>query len=194
MNTAKDGFIRFPHKLYDAILRQRLSISQEKALLYIIRKTVGFNKRSDRISISRMASVTGFERRTMINAVHDLEKMGIIRLGQIRPGKATEMELLTPDYWDQPVNVHSHVNADSHVNGDSHKPVNVDSHPPVNADSQVPVNVHSHTKETIYRNTIKENKKKDEILPVEEEDDDGLDPAVVLEMLRRERDGNLSVQ
>lgn len=158
--TKKARYVQFPHDLFDAVLRQRLSVSQEKALLYIIRKTVGFHKRYDKISISRMSKVTGFERRTMVNAVHGLEKMGIIRLGKVRPGRATEMELLNPDNWGKPVNVHSHVNADSHVNVDSHKPVNVHSHPPVNVDSQEPVNADSHTKET-NKEIYKRKEKKD---------------------------------
>ena len=181
-NKKTDTFVQFPHELYDAMLCQRLTISQEKALLYIIRKTVGFHKRSDRISISRMARETGFERRTMISAVHDLEKLAIIRLGEIKPGRATEMELLPVDYWDKPVNGDSHVNSDTHVNGDSHKPVNGDSQGDVNAHSQVPVNGDSHTKE---RNKhIKEKERKEnhpylfevgqpELEPGDEYDDEG---------------------
>ena len=96
-----DNFTKFPNALYDAILGQKLSITQERALLYIVRKTYGYNKADDRISIRRMAEETGFTRRAMINAVHDLEKMGIIKLGTIRPGKATYMNVLDPSYWDK---------------------------------------------------------------------------------------------
>lgn len=181
-NKKADTFVQFPHELYDAVLRQRLTISQEKALLYIIRKTVGFHKRSDRISISRMASETGFRRRTMISAVHDLEKLAIIRLGETKSGRATEMELLPVDYWDKPVNAHSHVNGDAHVNGDSHQPVNAHSQGGVNGDSQVPVNGRSHTKETNKHIKEKERKethppifevKRPELEPGDEYDDEG---------------------
>lgn len=96
-----DNYTKFPNILYDAMLSQRLSITQERALLYIIRKTYGFNKPDDRISISRMAEDTGFTRRSLVNAVHDLEKMGIIKLGTIKPGKATYMNVTDPSYWDQ---------------------------------------------------------------------------------------------
>lgn len=159
-DVKKERFVRFPHDLYDAVLSQRLTVSQTKALLYIIRRTVGFGKRSDKISISRIAKVTGYERRTMVNAIHDMEKMGMLKLGPIMSGRATEMELLSPDYWDKPVNADSHVNGDSHVNADSHPPVNVDSQVPVNVDSHLPVNADSHIKE-IYKETKKRIKKKD---------------------------------
>ena len=52
----KEPFVEFPRDLYDALLEQRLSITQERAFLYIIRKTYGFHKIEDKISISRMAA------------------------------------------------------------------------------------------------------------------------------------------
>ena len=100
-NTDKngDGFTRVPNEIYSAVLAQKLSISQERALLYIIRKTYGFRKTEDAISISKMASDTGFNRRTMINAVHYLEKMGIIKLGEIVSGRPTHMMVTDPKNW-----------------------------------------------------------------------------------------------
>ena len=101
MANTDNSFTKVPNSLYDAILSQKLSITQERALLYIIRKTYGFNKPDDMISISRMAEETGFTRRAMVNAVHDLEKMGIIKLGTTRPGRPTYMNVLKPSYWDK---------------------------------------------------------------------------------------------
>jgi len=93
-------FTKVPNALYDAMLAQKLSITQERALLYIIRKTYGFHKADDRISISKMAEDTGFTRRAMINAVHDLEKMGVIKLGSKRNGLAYYMNVQDPKLWD----------------------------------------------------------------------------------------------
>lgn len=95
----KDGFTKIPHKIYDAVLSQKLNVTQEKAVLYIIRKTYGFHKSEDAISISKMASDTGFSRRAMVNAVHELEKMGIIKLGEIVSGRPTHMMLNDPSKW-----------------------------------------------------------------------------------------------
>lgn len=97
----EDGFTKIPHRIYDAVLAQKLSASQEKAVLYIIRKTYGFHKSEDAISISKMASDTGFTRKTMVNAIHDLEKMGIVRLGEIVSGRPTHMMLNDPSKWDR---------------------------------------------------------------------------------------------
>lgn len=99
-NKEDQSFVKFPQDIYDAILSQRLTITQERALLYIVRKTAGFHKEEDRISISRMATETGFCRRAMINAVHDLQKMGILQCGTITNGQPTFMRVLPPSFWD----------------------------------------------------------------------------------------------
>ena len=101
-NTDKqEGFVKVPNEIYDAILAQKLSISQETAVLYIIRKTYGFRKREDAISIRKMASDTGYARETMARAVHDREKMGIVKLGEVVPGKPTHMTILDPKNWNR---------------------------------------------------------------------------------------------
>ena len=96
----QEGFTKVPNELYDRILSQRLSISQEMALLYVIRKTYGFNKVEDKISISMMAKEMGFCRRAMVNAVHDLQKMGILKCGDTKSGRPTYMMVREPKYWD----------------------------------------------------------------------------------------------
>lgn len=101
MESTDNSFTKIPNKLYDAILSQRLSPTQERALLYIIRKTYGFHKTDDRVSIRRMAEETGYTRQAMSNAVHDLEQMGIIKLGSIKSGCPTYMNVRDPSYWDQ---------------------------------------------------------------------------------------------
>ena len=80
-DNTKLPFTSFPNYLYDAILAQKLTGSQIKALLDIIRKTVGFRKEDDEISISRM---------------------GIVRRGTSRSGKITSMCIADPENWDQP--------------------------------------------------------------------------------------------
>jgi len=96
----KEGFTKIPNDILDAIIRQKLSATQERALLYIIRKTYGYNKDDDRISIKRMAEETGYSRRAMIGAVHDLYKMGIVQMGSIRSGTPTYMSVRSPSFWD----------------------------------------------------------------------------------------------
>ena len=97
----KEPFVEFPRDLYDALLEQRLSITQERAFLYIIRKTYGFHKTEDKISISRMAEETGFSRRAMSGAVHDLIKMGMVKTGTPANGQPSYLHALPPSYWDR---------------------------------------------------------------------------------------------
>ena len=97
----ESGYVKFQNELYDAVLRQPLRITQLKAVLYIIRKTVGFNKPEDRISITKMAEEVGCSRRAMINAVHDLNRMWIIEMGRVTPGRTTAMKINDPSRWDQ---------------------------------------------------------------------------------------------
>lgn len=97
----KDGFTAVPNKIFDAVLAQRLTSAQTKALLYIVRYTIGYQRPDAWISISKMANETGYTRRAMIGAVHDLNKMGIIKMGQIRSGCATSMFVNDPSYWDK---------------------------------------------------------------------------------------------
>ena len=101
-NTDKqEGFVKVPNEIYDAILAQKLSISQVKAVMYIIRKTHGFRKQEDVISISKMATETGFARETMVRTIHDLEKMGVVKLGEVVSGRPTHMMVLNPKNWGQ---------------------------------------------------------------------------------------------
>jgi len=188
VSTDKQGFIRFPHDLFDAILRTRLSISQQSALLYIIRKTVGFNKTSDKISISRMARVLGHDRKTMIRAVHHLESLNIIQIGEVRTGRVSEIRLLDPDLWAKPVARAPHVAEQPHVAETPHPPVARAPHPPVASTPQEPVARAPHTKETIYRNTYKEKGKKDEISSSDDVDDGWFDPAELRRMMREENE------
>lgn len=101
-NTDKEkGFTRIPNELYDALLCQKLSRAQLCAVLYIIRKTYGFQKTEDSISIKKMASDTGYSRQSMLNVINDLEKMGIIKIGFKVAGRPANMYVTDPKNWDQ---------------------------------------------------------------------------------------------
>lgn len=98
----KEPFTMFPNAIYDAILRQPLSVSQLKTALFIIRMTSGYQKQSARISYGLIASETGQSRRTAIRSVNDLEAMGIIKIKKSTQ-KINEMRVLPPKEWGQVV-------------------------------------------------------------------------------------------
>ena len=143
----KDCFTKFPNHLLDAIISGHFSAIQMAAILYTVRKTFGWNKSSDTISVTKMAADTGYTRRGMIMAIQQLETMNVLSVKRPGPGKISSMSVNSPDRWGKPVN------SDSHVNGDSqgtaiHRGVNGGSQVGVNGHSQEHVNGGSHTKET----------------------------------------------
>lgn len=154
----KDCFTRFPNHLLDAIISGHFSAIQTACILYVVRKTYGWNKNSDSISVSKLAKDTGYTRRGTIIAVQQLEAMSVLSVERPGPGKISNMKINDPDRWNKPVN------SDSHVNGDSqgiaiHRGVNGGSQVGANGHSQEPVNGGSHTKErkTPSNKTTKES-------------------------------------
>lgn len=93
-----DKYTRISNEMLEAIYSADLSKAQYKALLYIIRKTIGWNKDVDCISVKRMAEETGQQRRTMLKAVNDLEKMNIISVNR-SAGHAGKITLEPVSKW-----------------------------------------------------------------------------------------------
>lgn len=143
----KDCFTRFPNHLLDAIISGHFSAIQTACILYVVRKTYGWNKNSDSISVSKLAKDTGYTRRGTIIAVQQLEAMSVLSVERPGPGKISSMSVNSPDRWNKPVNGGSHVNGDSQGIA-IHRGVNGGSQVGVNGHSQEPVNSGSHTKET----------------------------------------------
>lgn len=172
-----DNFTRFPNDILNSLIATRLSAIQITAVLYIVRKVNGWGKPSDRISIKKMAKDTGYSRRAMIAAVNDLEKMGVIQIDRNGIGRVSEMRVLSPEYWDKPVNDTSHVNCTTHVNATSQGGVNRSSQGGVNNTSHQRVNRSSHTKESkdTSKETIKETAPPDSLFIEEDLTDEELE-------------------
>ena len=73
-----DNYTKFPNDILNALISSRLSALRFAIILYIVRKTNGWSKPSDAISVSKMAKEIGYSRRKVVGAVSDLEKMGIL--------------------------------------------------------------------------------------------------------------------
>lgn len=82
---------------------QKLTGMQVAVLLCICRKTFGYRKDRDRISIGYLADQTGYTRPRVCGAVHDLECMGILEVTRCGAGKTSKISIRDPDYWDKPV-------------------------------------------------------------------------------------------
>ena len=59
-------FTKVPNSIFDI---EGLNIYERLVLLYIIRKTIGFNKKSDGISLSQFVKFTGASKPTIIKAI-----------------------------------------------------------------------------------------------------------------------------
>jgi hypothetical protein len=89
MEKLRPNFTQIPNYFLDELMSE-LSDSELKVLLYIMRRTYGFQKKGDKISISQLQKGitnsdgvqidrgTGLSNRSIINAVRSLEKIGVI--------------------------------------------------------------------------------------------------------------------
>lgn len=68
---------QIPNVIIDRYMKE-LSLAQFKVLIAICRKTIGWHKQSDYISISQIVEISGVTAKTAVNALKDLERMGFI--------------------------------------------------------------------------------------------------------------------
>lgn len=82
---------QLPNEIIDKDLRD-LSGGETKVILVIARKTVGWHKETDSVSISQMQELTGLSNATCIEAVRGLEGRGLV-LAERSPGRSTSYTL-----------------------------------------------------------------------------------------------------
>lgn len=177
----KDSFTKIPNHILEAILAQKFTAVQMTVVLYVLRKTNGWNKPCDRISITQMARETGRRRQLLSRTVGDLEKLCVLKVERFGNGRVPEMSILDPKHWDKPATVQLHETAEMHVTkrGQNLQPY---SFTPETVQLQEPETVQLHTKERKDTYT-KERKKgisapvfevrRPELEPGDEYDDEG---------------------
>jgi len=89
----KEGYTQFPNDLLEAIIGSGAPASEVVVFLYIVRKTYGWNKDSDRISTAKFADATGLNRRTIEFAKNRLLERKMIK--QIKKGGSNGI----PSQW-----------------------------------------------------------------------------------------------
>lgn len=70
-------FTKVPNSIFDI---QGLNVYEFRILMHIIRKTIGFNKEADGISISQFIKATGISKPTVVKTIKSLEKMKFIKV------------------------------------------------------------------------------------------------------------------
>ena len=92
-------FTRFPNQLLEGFLRAHLSSRQLRVVLFVVRKTFGFHKESDLISMSQFSKELGIARRNVYGIVKDLEAKNIL-LSKGKPNKTKEYRIeIDPVKW-----------------------------------------------------------------------------------------------
>ena len=74
----ENGYTRIANELLEAAMSHSLTLRQLRVLLAVIRKTYGFNKKSDVISGTQIASLTKLTRQKCSVALCDLVELNII--------------------------------------------------------------------------------------------------------------------
>jgi len=87
-----EGYIPIPNSIFDKYMKE-LGHNDFIILLAIIRKTWGWNKTEDRISVSQISSMTNYSKPTIIKSLSSLEKIGIISTKK-RHNRTTKIKLM----------------------------------------------------------------------------------------------------
>ena len=98
-----DKFTQIPNDILEALILYPLSGLRLSVMLYIIRKTYGWNKDRDYIAINKMAEEMGAYRPRLVGIVHELAAMGLIEIEKAKPNQAAMIRVLPPDRWENTV-------------------------------------------------------------------------------------------
>lgn len=74
----EDGYTRIANELMEALAKIRIPGEAMKVLLVILRKTYGFQKKEDSISLSQFCLCTGMKKPAICKALHNLNALNVI--------------------------------------------------------------------------------------------------------------------
>lgn len=74
----QNGFVRLANEIYEALARYRIPGEARQVLDFILRKTYGWNKVDDLISLSQFATATGMKRSGVCRAINKLVHLNLI--------------------------------------------------------------------------------------------------------------------
>ncbi|MCK5614384.1 replication protein [Candidatus Pacearchaeota archaeon] len=74
----ENGHIRIANDIMDAIIRIRIPGESRQVLDFILRKTYGYGKKEDRISLSQFVLATGMKKSNIVRAINKLCSMNIV--------------------------------------------------------------------------------------------------------------------
>jgi phage replication O-like protein O len=76
----ENGYIKIANEIMDALAKTRIPGVERQCLDFILRKTYGFNKKQDSISLSQFVKATGIKKPNIIVALNGLLSKKIIKI------------------------------------------------------------------------------------------------------------------
>ena len=89
----KDGYTSIPNYYFDSIL-PTLTVFEDRILQVIFRKTLGFRKLEDKISLSQIVKLSGLAKSTCINCLKTLEEKNFIFIKRITCEKTKQTNVI----------------------------------------------------------------------------------------------------
>ena len=86
---AENGHTDIAHEVLEALIIAKLTGPQWSVAMMVLRKTWGWKKKADHISLSQFSTSTGLPRRTISRSLSSLERSKIL-VPQRSPGRMTE--------------------------------------------------------------------------------------------------------
>lgn len=77
MPQLEDGYTRLANELLEAVIRHPFSKRQYKVVLAVVRRTYGFHRKEDLISLSQLSEMTGLSRAHCSETVNELVATGV---------------------------------------------------------------------------------------------------------------------
>lgn len=91
MKIHRPNHTQVPNSVIDTLMRE-LSPAEFKVFIVVCRKTIGWHKLTDEISITQFMEITGLSNKGVINAIRSLESQGLI-IATRRDRKCTEFTI-----------------------------------------------------------------------------------------------------
>jgi phage replication O-like protein O len=91
----ENGYTAIANELMEALIKYKLPSSEIRCLLFIIRKTYGYNKKTDAISLSQFVKATSLNRKAVARALKSLNNKNLI---YVEKGGVKNDTILTSKY------------------------------------------------------------------------------------------------
>ena len=82
----EDGYTRIANEILERLVQMHLAPNQWQVLLCIIRKTYGWYKKTDRISLTQFHEISGMDRSSVVRAIRTLKEMNLITVKASQKG------------------------------------------------------------------------------------------------------------